>query len=233
MKVLDFGLAKAWTRRGGAGLVSPTCRSPRPSRTPAPPAGVILGTAAYMSPEQARGRRVDKRADIWAFGVVLFEMLSGAPCSRARPSSEHPGLGHQGRAGLERPARERASPGGGGPPSLSRQGSPRSPARRRGRPPSSRGCRLETTPPVASARRPLRWREPLGVAGGPRGPGSRGGLCGVVAPAAPTPSSHSPASPWSSPRNSPWPSPTSRSWRCRRTAAHWPSPPWTPRRVRP
>ena len=72
VKVLDFGLAKA---------LDPTPTSD-PSDSPtltaaATQMGVILGTAAYMSPEQARGKTVDKRADIWAFGCVLYEMLTG------------------------------------------------------------------------------------------------------------------------------------------------------------
>jgi Tol biopolymer transport system component len=72
VKVLDFGLAKAVEPSGEAG----TSLSPSPKIT-ATQAGMILGTAAYMSPEQARGREVDKRSDVWAFGCVLFEMLTG------------------------------------------------------------------------------------------------------------------------------------------------------------
>ena len=73
VKVLDFGLAKAFESGGTSAqvTVSPTLS------IHATQAGVILGTAAYMSPEQAAGKPVDKRSDLWAFGVVLTEMLTG------------------------------------------------------------------------------------------------------------------------------------------------------------
>jgi serine/threonine-protein kinase len=74
VKILDFGLAKAL--EGETTNEEELSQSPTLSRRMTE-AGVILGTAGYMSPEQARGKAVDKRADIWAFGVVLFEMLSG------------------------------------------------------------------------------------------------------------------------------------------------------------
>ena len=72
VKVLDFGIAKALEPENlTSGPQSPMMT------TPATVAGVILGTAAYMSPEQAKGKAVDQRTDIWAFGVLLYEMLTG------------------------------------------------------------------------------------------------------------------------------------------------------------
>src|SRR2546425_4725158 len=74
VKLLDFGLAKAFTE--------PTAQGASPEHSPtltigATQVGVILGTAAYMAPEQAKGKSVDRRVDIWAFGVMMYELLTG------------------------------------------------------------------------------------------------------------------------------------------------------------
>ena len=84
VKILDFGLAKAFIEDEG---------EMRPQDSPtlsaaATQKGIILGTAAYMSPEQAKGKSVDKRADIWAFGVVVFEMLTGQQLFTGETASE-------------------------------------------------------------------------------------------------------------------------------------------------
>jgi serine/threonine-protein kinase len=85
VKVLDFGLAKAMDPTGAASgslANSPTLTSP------ATELGMILGTAAYMSPEQARGKVVDRRTDVWAFGVVFYEMLTGRRAFRGHEVSD-------------------------------------------------------------------------------------------------------------------------------------------------
>jgi Tol biopolymer transport system component len=81
VKVLDFGLAKAL---GAEPKSSDIAQSPTLTRTGA----AILGTAAYMSPEQARGKAVDKRTDVWAFGCVLYEMLTGRPAFGGETASD-------------------------------------------------------------------------------------------------------------------------------------------------
>lgn len=123
VKVLDFGLAKAIDPSGAS--------NPNLSHSPTlthqgTQAGLIMGTAAYMSPEQARGKTVDRRADIWSFGVVLFEMLTGTrlfegdtvsdvlaavltrdPDWKALPASTPPGLRGLIERCLERDAKQR------------------------------------------------------------------------------------------------------------------------------
>ncbi len=122
VKVLDFGLAKALVGTSGTGSIaaSPTI-SEIASRT-----GVILGTAAYMSPEQARGKPVDRRTDVWSFGCLLYEMLTGRitfggdtvsdtiarilahePDWQALPEEVPPGVRHVVRRCLQKDAQRR------------------------------------------------------------------------------------------------------------------------------
>ena len=86
VKLLDFGLAKAMEPAGAVSASlsqSPTITTPAMTQM-----GMILGTAAYMSPEQAKGRPADKRSDVWAFGCVLFEMLTGRQSFEGEDISE-------------------------------------------------------------------------------------------------------------------------------------------------
>jgi serine/threonine protein kinase len=88
-KVLDFGLAKALDP------ISTASEADAVTASALTEAGVVIGTAAYMSPEQARGRPVDQRTDIWAFGCVLYEMLTGQRVSVTKQPS-HVTVGNNG-----------------------------------------------------------------------------------------------------------------------------------------
>jgi serine/threonine protein kinase len=89
VKVLDFGLARmAAPSAEPLAPSSPAAQAPTMTSPARTEMGLILGTAAYMSPEQARGKTVDKRADLWAFGCVLFEMLTGRVAFQGADVSE-------------------------------------------------------------------------------------------------------------------------------------------------
>ena len=88
VKVLDFGLAKAMETGSGAPSSGELANSPTITSPAMTVRGMILGTAAYMAPEQAKGRGVDKRADIWAFGCVLYEMLTARRTFRGEDATD-------------------------------------------------------------------------------------------------------------------------------------------------
>ena len=130
VKVLDFGLAKAMEPAGRDGAerrrTSPTITTPAMTQ-----AGMILGTAAYMSPEQAKGRTADKRSDVWAFGAVLYEMLSGQRAFKGDDIVRHARGGAASEHRLDGAPRVDARGGTASRVAVSRSGREAPPARHR------------------------------------------------------------------------------------------------------
>ena len=137
VKILDFGLAKALEVEPPAVEASLS-----PTLTRATQVGVLLGTAAYMSPEQAKGKPADRRADVWAFGVVLYELLTGRRRVRRRGRLGHSRAGPDEGSGLDSTAIRRASVAGAlAPRALLDEGSQVATAGDRGSPDRARGYR--------------------------------------------------------------------------------------------
>ena len=126
VKVLDFGLAKALATESGTNMQASAESGLTAARTP-----VVLGTPAYMSPEQAQGLAVDKRTDIWAFGCVLYEMLTGTPAFQGTTRLRHDGSGHRARTRLACAAGPYAARSPAAVAPLSGEGSQASPRRYR------------------------------------------------------------------------------------------------------
>ncbi len=98
VKVLDFRLAKVGPTAAASSAAAADADNSPTMTFGATQAGVVLGTAAYMAPEQAMGKVVDKRADVWAFGVVFYEMLTGTRMPQGRFGAGDHGVGAQRRA---------------------------------------------------------------------------------------------------------------------------------------
>jgi serine/threonine-protein kinase len=163
VKVLDFGLAKAFDVEPGGAEASrlPTLTSPAVTH-----AGIVMGTAAYMSPEQARGKTVDKRTDVWAFGCVLFEMLTGTRAFAGDDVTET-------LAAILRGEPEWTALPAGTPPAIVRLVRRSLAKDRRERLPDIAAARLEIqdalaapAPSVPAARGRSRWVIPAAVAAG-------------------------------------------------------------------
>ncbi len=163
VKVLDFGLAKSLepvVGRSGDVAASPTITSPAMTAM-----GIILGTAAYMSPEQAKGQAADKRSDVWAFGAVLYEMLSGRRAFRGDDVSDTLALVLKGEPDWSALPPDDSALGANAAEALPDERSPRAPGRhvRRplhpfGRRRTGRACPTPTCAAAAAVAPPRRSR---------------------------------------------------------------------------
>ena len=127
VKLLDFGLARALESTAGSDPAGPTITVGETG------IGTVIGTPAYMSPEQARGQTTDKRTDIWSFGVVLYEMLTGRDGIPGPDDIGHDRGDSQPRAGLANTARDHTRPNSDAAATMSREGFATAAARHRRR----------------------------------------------------------------------------------------------------